>query len=243
MATADKEEGRTPGRDRGVAELGEDTTGFGRLELRTVRDALLRPAAMLEAYMTAGPSGGGVYTRPLRLYLALCGILMLMLFLMGGISVMLAGLPAETLNPLIERSGKSREAFIGDADNWMSLVLVPINALFYALFSAPLLRWWDDAHLGWRKAFRATFHYLNVWTIPLVPIGWLAYRPETANVASLIMVLLSFIAFLRAGRGRWYRSWPIGMVKAVAITLASVLAAFAATFPVVAIALAGGVFG
>jgi hypothetical protein len=103
---------------------------------------------------------------------------------------------------------------MADADGWMSLVLVPINSVLYALCSAPLLRWWDPENLGWRKAFRATFHYLNVWTIPIVPIGFLAYMPSTAPWLSLLMVTMSFVAFMRAGRGRWYRSPVVGVVKA-----------------------------
>lgn len=240
MSDADQERAR---RDRGLTDLGEDTTGFGRLELRTIWHALKSPAAMLTAYMNHGPTGGGQYSRPLRLYLGLCGILMLILFLMGGTSLMLAGLPPETLDPLIAQSGKSRDAFLGDADNWMSLVLVPINAAFYALFSAPLLRWWDAENLGWRKAARATFHYLNVWTIPLVPLGWLAYMPATAGLASLLMIALSFIAFLRTGKGRWYRSTAGGVGKAAVITVVCLLAALVGYIPVMVIGLAGGMFG
>jgi len=229
--------------DHGLNHLSEDATGFGRLELRTTRDAVLRPAAMLEAYMTAGPTGDGQYSRPLRFYLALCGILMLQLFLMGGTALWLDGLPPETLDPLVERSGKSRDAFLAHADNWMSLVLVPMNALLYALFSAPLLRWWDLEDLGWRRSFRATFHYLNVWTIPIVPIGFLAYMPATAPWISLLMLVLGFTAFLRAGRGRWYRSTAVGVAKAATITMACFLATIVANIPLVAIGLAGGLFG
>lgn len=81
------------GASQGLNELGEDTTGFGQLELRTLKDSLLRPAVVLEAYMTRGPTGGSQYARPLRLYLTLCGVLMLQLFLMGGTTIMFAGLP------------------------------------------------------------------------------------------------------------------------------------------------------
>jgi hypothetical protein len=226
--------------ESGLHHLSEDATGFGRRELRTISDALVRPAAMLESYLTLGASGGGLYARPLRFYLSLCGLLMLQLFLMGGTTLMLAGLPPESLDPLIAQSGKSRDAFLGDADNWMSLVLVPINAVFFAIVSAPLLRWWDPADLGWRKAFRAAFHYMNVWTLPFVPLGFLAYMPATTLWASLLMVVLSFVAFLRVGRGRWYRTLLGGVAKAAVMTLATFLATFIATFPVWAIGLAGG---
>jgi hypothetical protein len=228
--------------DIGLHHLGEDTTGFGRLELRTIRDGFLRPAEMLTAYMAHGPTGGWRYARPLRFYLSLCGILMLQLFLMGGTTIMLTSFPPELLDPLIAQSGKTRDAFLGDVDNWMSLVLVPISAIFYALVSAPLLRWWDPDHLGWRKAFRATFHYLNVWTLPLVPIGFLNYIPETAGLMGLLMVILSFVAFLRTGKGRWYRTRLGGFGKAAVITLATFTIALVAYIPIIAIGLAGGLY-
>lgn len=231
------------GASQGLNELGEDTTGFGQLELRTVKDSLLRPAVVLEAYMTRGPTGGGQYARPLRLYLTLCGILMLQLFMMGGTTIMFAGLPPEALDPLIAQSGKSRDAFLADADGWMSLVLVPINSFFYAVLSTPLLRWWDQADLGWRKSFRATFHYLNVWTLPFLPLGFLAYIPQTAIWSSLGMLLIGFISFLRVGKGRWYRSTLGGVARAAAMTAATFIATVISTFPMLAIGLAGGIWG
>lgn len=227
--------------DRGLNHLSEDAIGFGKAEWNTLRDAIIRPRDVLEAYMTGGPSGGGVYARPLKLYLALCGILMLQLFVMGGSALWLGTLSPEILDPLIEQSGKSRDAFMAHADNWMSLFLVPLNSLLYALFSAPLLRWWDSENLGWRRAFRATFHYLNVWTIPIVPFGLLAYTPATMGWFTVLMTVLGFVAFLRAGRGRWYHSAGGGFVKAAVITLASFLASTLATVPLIAIGLAGGV--
>jgi hypothetical protein len=233
---------RPPEDDTGLHHLSEDTTGFGRRELRTAKDVIVRPAAMLHAYMSGGPTGGGVYDRPLRFYLSLCGILMLQLFLMGGTTLMLGGLPPDALDPLIEQSGKSRDAFLNDADGWMSLVLVPINAVFYALISAPLIRWWDPADLGWRKSFRATFHYLNVWTLPFVPIGFLAYVPSTGAWMTLLMVALSFVAFFRIGHGRWYTTRVGGFCKAAVITVATLLASFLATFPVMAIGMAAGLW-
>lgn len=232
-----------PAEDGGLNDLGEDTTGFGRLELRTLKDGLLRPAAVLEAYMTQGPTGGGQYARPLRLYLTLCGILMVQLFVMGGTTIMFAGLPPGALDPFIAESGKSRDAFLADADGWMSLVLVPINSFFYAALSTPLLRWWDSDNLGWRKSFRATFHYLNVWTLPFLPLAFLSYIPQTALWASLGMLVLGFISFLRVGKGRWYRTTLGGLVKAAAITGTTFIATLISTFPMLAIGVAGGIWG
>ena len=104
-------------------DLSEDALGFGAAELVTARDLLLRPREVLEAWMSAGPTGGGRYARPLRLYLGLNALLMLILFLHGGTGMMVAGMPDGVLQPLIEASGKSRDAFVADADGWMTLVL------------------------------------------------------------------------------------------------------------------------
>ena len=43
--------------DRGLHDLSQDTVGFGRAEWNTIRDSVLRPRQLLEAYMTAGPDG------------------------------------------------------------------------------------------------------------------------------------------------------------------------------------------
>ena len=160
----------------GLNDLSDDALGFGLLELRTARDVVVRPRTVLEAWMTQGPTGGGHYARPLRLYLALNAILMLVLFLKGGTAMMLGGMPPEYLDPLIAASGKSRDAFMADADNWMSLVLVPLLSVFYALAATPLMRWWDPEKLGWRRGFRAAFAYLNALTVPLLPFSWWMYE-------------------------------------------------------------------
>jgi hypothetical protein len=60
---------------------------------------------------------------------------------------------------------------------------------------------------------------------------------------SLLMVVISFVAFLRIGRGRWYQTTVGGFCKAAVITLATLVATFLATFPVMAVGLAGGVWG
>lgn len=227
----------------GLRDLSEDATGFGAPELRTIRDALVRPAAMLDAYMTQGQTAGGVYARPLRFYLTLCGLMTLVQFLMGGSSVMLEALPADLITGLVEDSGKSRDAFMSDADSWMSLVMVPIDSAFYALLSTPLLRLWDPEDLGWRRGFRATFHFLNVWSLPILPFIFLSYLPSTMAGFTLVMALVGFIAFLRVGKGRWYRSMSAGLIKAAVMTTVTFVGTFVATVPVIVIGLIGGSVG
>ena len=138
---------------RGAAELSEDVTGFGVAELRTLKDLVLRPHTVLEAWMQAGPTGGGLYARPLRLYLALCGFMTLILFVKGG-DTQISALPPEVLQSLADQAGKSVDAFVADAENWYSVALIPVSCAFYALVSIPLLRWWDPEDLGWRRGLR-----------------------------------------------------------------------------------------
>lgn len=210
---------------RGLSDLADDTLGFGARELATARDLVLRPGIVLAAWMQHGPEGGGAYARPLRLYLAMNAVLMLMLFLRGGAGFLLDPLPKEALAELAGRSGKSVEAFVADADNWMSFVMVPLLAALYAVAAAPLLRCWDAENLGWRRGFRSAFAWLCAWTILCLPLGWWAYgQGPTQALVAFALFGLSLIAFLRMGRGRWYRSAPVGVIKGVALTVA-VLAA------------------
>jgi hypothetical protein len=207
-------------------ELAEDVLGMGGRELVTVRDLLLRPATVLMAWMEGGAEGGGVYARPLRLYLALNAILMLILFLKGGAGFMLEGYPSEVMTPLLEQSGKTRDAFIADADGWMTLVMVPLISLFFALAATPLLRWWDKDDLGWRRGFRATFGWLCAWTVPMMPLAWWGYgKGPVAALVSLVIMLLGIVAFVRMGRGRWFKTSLVGVVKGVVLMAAVQIAA------------------
>ena len=190
-------------------ELAEDIFGFASREMITTRDLVMRPATVLTAWMEAGPEGGGAYARPLRLYLGLNAILMLVLFLQGGAGFMLEGMPPAMMDPLLQQSGKSKDAFIADADGWMTLVMVPLLSLCYALAATPLLRLWDQENLGWRKGFRASFAWLCGWTVLMLPLAWWARGtgPLAAAVSAAVM-LLGIVAFVRMGRGRWFRSFP-----------------------------------
>lgn len=209
-------------------ELAEDIFGFAGREVITTRDLILRPAIVLKAWMEAGPEGGGGYARPLRLYLGLNAILMLILFLQGGAGFILDGMPPAMIDPLLEQSGKSRDAFIADADGWMTLVMVPLLSTFYALAATPLLRLWDTENLGWRRGFRAAFAWLCAWTVLMLPLAWWARGTGSlAATVSAVIMLLGIVAFVRMGRGRWFKSYLGGVVKGTALMLAvQVSAAF-----------------
>ncbi|ADL02618.1 hypothetical protein MMB232_03222 [Brevundimonas subvibrioides] len=220
--------------------LAEDVLGFGGRELVTARDVLLRPRTVLAAWMEQGPEGGGFYSRPLRLYLGLNAILMLVLFLQGGAGFLLDDLPPELMTSLLEQSGKSRDAFVGDADGWMTLVMVPLLSLFYALASAPLLRLWDPDDLGWRRGFRAAFAWLCAWTVPMLPIAWWGFgRGTMAAIVAAAIFLLGLVAFVRMGQGRWFRSRLVGVGKALLLMIAVQIAGMVGGALVVAIGVLG----
>lgn len=238
---SEQEQPAKPTRSQTVGELSEDTLGFGSVDLRTARDLLVRPRQVLESWMVLGPTGGGLYTRPLRLYLALNAILMLVLFVSGGSGHMVATLPAEMLNPLIEASGKSRDAFLADADGWMTLIMVPVLATLYALVTAPLFRWWDAEDLGWRRGFRAGFAYLNAWTLPVLPISWFLYgQGWLALLASLVMWVLGVMTLLRMGKGRWYKTTGGGIAKALVVIICLYAVGLVGGMAITAVGLAAG---
>ncbi|WP_395943483.1 hypothetical protein [Brevundimonas sp.] len=235
-------EGETT-RKQAFKDLSEDALGFGGAEVRTARDLLIRPRLVLQAWMIEGPTGGGIYAKPLRLYLALNAILMLVVFLRGGMDGVLAqaGL-AEIVNPLIEQSGKSRDAFMADADGWMSFVTVPILAPLYALAVLPFLRWWDAEDLGWRRGFRAAFAYLNAWTVPMLPAFWFIYGAgPVAAIGSLLLFVLGVAVFLRMGRGRWYRGVLPGLGKGLVLQIAVSVLMMVGSWLVTGIGLLAGV--
>lgn len=196
-----------------LADLAEEATGFGATEWRTFKDLLIRPRTMLDAYLKHGPTGGGRYKRPMGFYVALCGVLTFYLFLLGGFEGIIEAQPPERLQFWLERSGKSRDVFINDVDEWMSLLGTPVLSVLYAMFCAPLLLWWSG--LDRRRAFRATFVLLNAWTAPILLLGPLPYMKTFSTVASLLLQLLLIAAFLRMGRGLWFQTSIGGLGKAV----------------------------
>lgn len=226
--------------DKPGAALADDVLGFGGRELATARALILRPSTVLGAWMDQGAEGGGLYARPLRLYLALNALLMLILFFRGGAGFLLEDLPADMMASMLEQSGKSRDAFIADADGWMTLVMVPLLSIFYALASAPLFRLWDPDNLGWRRGFRASFAWLCAWTVLILPLSWWGYdRSPLAAVIALAIMLLGVVAFLRMGRGRWYRGMPGGLGKALVLMVCLQLSSMIGGTLVVGVGLLG----
>ncbi len=204
-------------------DYAEDATGFGGVEWRTARDLLVRPRAVLDAYVAAGPTGGGRYARPTRFYLALCGVLMFYLFLVGGNQRLLGAIPPALLDPLVAWSGKDRAGFMAGADGWIGFAAVPLLALCYTLAIAPFLKRWGG--YGWRIAFRATFALMCAWTVPMLALGPLPYLDRYAAVSSLIVFGLLFPAFVRMGREIWWTGWAGAIGKPLLLLIALQIAA------------------
>lgn len=224
-----------------LSDYAEDATGFGALELRTTRDLLVRPRAVLDAYLNQGSTGGGLYARPMRFYIALCGVLMFYLFLIGGTRQMLEMLPTDALDPWVARSGKSREAFMNDADGWLSLGIVPVGSVFYALGVAPFIKRWMRS--TWRIAFRATFALFCAWTVPFLPFGPLPWIEEYRLIGSVMVCALLVVAFVRMGRGLWWTGKWQAAGRSALLLLAIAVAGQISMIPVLGIGILGGLYG
>lgn len=245
MTTPDREPKRGGGPDdrRGLHDLADDAMGFGMAEVRTAWAMLVRPARSLDAYMRLGPTAGGTLARPLRLYLALNAIMMLMMFLLGGMEIMLDAIPPEGWEAGARQAGKSVDEYRADAEGWVSLTMVPLSSALYALMLAPFMRWWDPEDLGWRKGFRSTFVLLNALTVPFMPLTVFLYDPRLYLLSPVVLFALIAYAFLRTGWGRWFSNPLEGAFKAAILILIMMVTQVVVTIPLMAIGYLGGRFG
>jgi hypothetical protein len=231
-------------REGGLSELSEDALGFGVAELRTARDLLIRPRAVLDAYDQHGSTGGGRYTRPLKFYLALCGLSLAISFLFGGMETFFNQTPPELLDRakgIATASGKSLDAFIADADGWSSLLITPIYILFSTATVVPLISLWSRS--GWRRSFRAGFGYLSAWTLPLMAATPLVFVREYAELSMVLTVVVAVVTLLRVGPGRWWTTAWGGVAKTVVFTVVLLVMTALASFTAVALSLVGARFG
>lgn len=222
-------------------DLCDETTGFGEIEWRTFRDLLVRPRAALETYLTLGPTGGRRYSRPFGFYMGLCGVLMFYLFLTGGLTGVIEMQNPAQLELWIDRSGKERAAFIDDAESWLSLVVTPIIAIFNALLTVPLLKWWSG--LDWRRSIRSAYVLMCAWTVPILFLGPLP-RMQGFELPGMILMWAAFaVAFLRMGGGLWFARWWEAALKCAVLLPVLLVAAWLGTVPSLYIGLLGAVWG
>lgn len=213
------------------SEFAEDAVGFGGQELRLTRDLLLRPAAVMDAYDARGGTAGGLYPKPMRYYLTLMGIYLLLIALLGGFEGALSGGGMDVLwGKLAVAAGKSQGEFMADLDQWYSLISVPITAAFFGGAAFLLIRRWSPADD--QQDFRQTFSYLNAYSVVAVPFGLasVAFEPLRPWMLPITFLLLA-VTFARVGAGRWWRTrrgaWGKGalmlLVNLVAILPAGLL--------------------
>lgn len=166
-----------------VSEAADDIAGFGLPSLRALRDVLLRPEAIVAAMEAGGPTGGGRYSTPLRFFVAINGVGMLIFFLVGGMKGALRSVwPEDLIERMASQSGKSVDAYVADFDQWSSMTIVPFVGVAIAVAIVPLVRVWTRA--PWIAAFREGMTAINSWTVvafllsPLIYVGVGAGRPS-----------------------------------------------------------------
>ncbi len=226
---------------RGYADAAEDATGFGVRDLRVSKDLVLRPRAVLRAYHEEGPTAGGRYPRPLRYFLALNGLLMLILFFMGGMDGMMPPEFRTLAAEFAARAGESVDAWIGDFDGWASFATVPLVSAFMLGGFAPLLKWWCGC--DWRRAVRGALVYSAGWTLLLVPLSPFFYRQEYGLIGAVIMYGLGVVTFLRMGRGTWYQTAVAGVLKGLLLIAVTLLVTVPAQILVFGVGVLGATFG
>jgi hypothetical protein len=227
-------------RGRGLGELAEDATGFGGPELRLTRDLLLRPRAVMAAYDAGGATAGGLYPKPLRYYLALNGLYLLLVALVGGMERSTRGSDS-TWVKMAQRAGKSVDEFRGDLEQWMSLTLVPASALFFGGALFLLIRRWSPADD--RNDFRQTFTLLNAYTLYGVPLGIVVlFEPDRALWSFPLSHLLILYCYARFGAGRWWRTAKGAWGRGVLLTIATLVAWIPILLSVTVLSLLGAVY-
>jgi hypothetical protein len=216
-------------RREGLAELAEDTVGFGGQELRLTRDLVLRPGAVMDAYDAHGPTAGGIYPKPLRYWLTINGLFLLLSAISGAMDRTFgdASTSGRGLELMAARAGKSVDEFRADVEQWMSLFSLPIYALIFGGMLFLLFRRWSPG--ADRQDFRQTFTYLNAYTVWVLPFSCASFLLPTKIMLVItipLTLVIMAILFALLGRGRWWRTragaWGKGALLMVAALLAVV---------------------
>lgn len=225
-------------RGAGFSEFAEDAVGFGGQELRLTRDLFLRPAAVMDAYDARGATAGGLYPKPMRYYLTLMGLYLLLIALLGGFEGTLSGGGMDVVwGKVAAAAGKSQGEFMADLDQWYSLISVPITAVFFGGAAFLLIRRWSPADD--QQDFRQTFTYLNAYSVLAVPMGLVSvvYEPFRAWMLPITFLLLA-VTFARVGAGRWWRTRSGAWGKGALMLLVNLVAIFPAGLLMMGIAAA-----
>jgi len=225
-----------------LKEMAEDASGFGVAELRLTRDLIVRPAAAMAAYDEHGSTAGGKYPRPLRYYLALNGLILLINAMAGGVERTVMAGDARLLDLLVRRTDKSREEFIADMDQWVGILSVPAYTLVMVLPIFLLISRWSP--LNWRADLGQTFSYLNAWTLYQTPLMVLVLIDPSgfAGLSVALMLALGVVVYARVGRGRWWRTAAGAWGKGALLTLVILVAMIPASVAVFGGAALGAIY-
>lgn len=219
-----------------LGEVAEDATGFGAAELRMTRDLVLDPARVV--ILQATPQSA--YPRPLRYYLTLNALFLLLLGMLGGFEGRLGALPAELFEPVVRMSGKSLDGFMADLDQWYSLLAVPLMALSSYPVLGLLFRRWSIHDPGARGQAFTFMSGWSLWGAPFALAGTVsaALGSATAYISFAVVAVL----FFRMGREVWWRT-PGQLIGRFLILFVLVhLAIIAAGLVAILLAVAGAVW-
>lgn len=223
----------------GLRAVAADATGFGAAELRMTRDLILRPGQVMR--MQDQPDSP--YPKPLKYYLTLNGLYLLLIALLGGFEGVLTLLWTSwgLFDRLVDMSGKSLDSFRADLDQWYSLVTVPI----IALVNYPPLRWLFRRWSNDRRIEGQVFTFLSGWTLlGMIPglIGIVA--PSLNWIAGICFLPIFLFVFSRMGRDVWWRTrWQFVRRATVALMVIFLVQILITSPLVMAVSLTGATFG
>lgn len=232
-------------RREGLSELAEDAVGFGGQELRLTRDLLLRPRAVMDAYDAHGSTAGGLYPKPLRYYLTLNSLYLLVIALLGGFERTLVRAFTESdpemLPKIAAKMGKSEGEMIADMDQWYSLLAIPFYAACLGGAAFLLIRRWSPGPD--RQDFRQTFTFLNAFSLLGIPFGLLILILDVHDAWPMAITFgLVALTYARMGAGRWWRTPTGAWLKGALMVVVLGVATFAAALPTLILAMLAGVF-
>jgi hypothetical protein len=230
------------GRRTHLGEIAEDASGFGISDLRLTRDLLLRPAQVMAAYDELGSTGGGRYPRPLRYYFILNGVLLLVFGLTGGLDKTLSVMPPEIVDPLLKMSGKSRDSFLSDFDQWSGMLSIPTVTVILAAALYQVIKRWSPRDS--RTDFHQTFSFLNLWTLYQFPAAVLTqlYPQQFGLWSAPYMLATAAVSFGLLGRDRWWFSRRGAIGKGVLLLLLIVVLMIPAALATYGLGLAAAVY-
>ncbi|MHA6288325.1 DUF3667 domain-containing protein [Maricaulis sp. CAU 1757] len=181
--------------------ISEDALGFNLRSLRTLRDLVIRPAAVMHAYAAGDRE---TYTPALRIWLGLLGLQFFFAVFSGGYGGLMTREieqePEQAMAGLLAEVGVDAAAFADRMGEIMSFLQAPVVGLFTALTIFLLGVW--NRELTRTARFNIAFAILSGGSVVglfLAPVAVL--NPGAAAFALPLIGLAYFITFYRGGQG------------------------------------------